>query len=94
MRTDRVTRDEGVSLRNFANTPKNQTFAVAVYVNKRLNMGAEDGSNKQQCKISWSIFAANSQGVPQHQLAQSFSEVTCCTISQYNPKSGTVRRAL
>jgi hypothetical protein len=44
---DRVTR-EGVALRNFANTPKNLTFAVVVYVNKRLNMGAEDGGNKQQ----------------------------------------------
>jgi hypothetical protein len=45
---DRVTRDEGVALRNFANTPKNLMFAVVVYVNKRLNRGAEDGSKKRQ----------------------------------------------
>ena len=76
MRTDRVTRDDGVALRNFANTPKNLTFAVVVYVNKRLNIRAEDGSNKRQWKISRPIFAANSQGVPQHQLVHSFSEVT------------------
>jgi hypothetical protein len=76
MRTDKVTRDEDVAFRNFANTPKNVTFAVVVYVNNRLNIGAEDGSNRRQWKISRPIFAANSQGVPQHQLVQSFSEVT------------------
>ena len=48
MRTNRVSRDEGVALRNFANTPKNLTFAVVVYVNKQLKIGAEDGGNKWQ----------------------------------------------